>query len=88
RILELNPTHPIVERLQERICGVWVIHLETGQPVAFVRFEEAVQEIFAVEALPGMRFPDVVNHDVDLIGSAYVLPETAMAEVPAELRSR
>ena len=79
---------PLVERLQERISGVWAIHLETGQPVAFVRFEEAVQEIFAVEALPGMRFPDVVNHDVDLIGSAYVLPETAMAEVPAELRSR
>jgi hypothetical protein len=56
--------------------------------VAFVRFEDAVQEIFAVEALPGIRFPDVVNHDLELIGSSYVLPEAALAEVPAELRSK
>jgi uncharacterized protein (TIGR03032 family) len=79
---------PLVERLQERTCGVWVVRIDTGVTVAFVRFEDAVQEIFAVEALPGIRFPDVVNHDLELIGSSYVLPEAALAEVPAELRSK
>jgi uncharacterized protein (TIGR03032 family) len=78
---------PLVERLEERTCGVWVVHIETGRTVAFVRFEDAVQEIFAVETLPGLRLPDLVNHDPELIGSAYVLPDAALADVPADLRS-
>jgi uncharacterized protein (TIGR03032 family) len=77
---------PLVERLEERTCGVWVVNIETGQTVAFVRFEDAVQEIFAVELLPGVRFPDLVNHDAELIGTTYVLPDAALGDVPAELR--
>ncbi len=77
---------PLVERLEERTCGVWVVHIETGQTVAFVRFEDAVQEIFAVELLAGIRFPDLVNHDAELIGTTYVLPDAALGDVPAELR--
>ncbi|MCA9261814.1 MAG: DUF4915 domain-containing protein, partial [Planctomycetales bacterium] len=77
---------PLVERLEERICGVWAIHLETGRPVAFVKFEDAVQEIFAVEPLL-KRFPDLVNHNVEVIGSSYVLPDEALRDVPAHLRS-
>jgi uncharacterized protein (TIGR03032 family) len=78
---------PLVERLEERTCGVWVVHLETGRIVAFVRFEDAVQEIFAVEALAGIRFPDLVNHDPEFIGRSYVLGSAALAQVPRELRS-
>ena len=33
------------------------MNIQTGQTIAFVRFEEAVQEIFAVQVLPGRRFP-------------------------------
>jgi uncharacterized protein (TIGR03032 family) len=79
---------PLVERLQERTCGVWVVRIDTGATVAFVRFEDAVQEIFAVEALAGIRYPDLINHDLELIGTSYVLPEAALAEVPADLRSK
>lgn len=78
---------PLVERLEERNCGVWVVHLETGRIVAFVRFEDAVQEIFAVEALAGIRFPDLVNHDAEFIGRSYVLGSAALAQVPRELRT-
>jgi uncharacterized protein (TIGR03032 family) len=78
---------PLVDRVEERTCGVWVLDVRTGETVAFVKFEEAVQEIFAVEVLPGMRFPDLVNDNADLISSSYVLPEDALAEVPGELRS-
>jgi len=45
---------PITERLtaEERTCGVCVIDLRSGQVVALLRFETAVQEVFAVTVLP------------------------------------
>jgi uncharacterized protein (TIGR03032 family) len=79
---------PLVERARERTCGVWVVHIDTGSTVAFVRFEDAVQEIFAVEALLGVRFPDLINHDPELIGASYVLGDDALADVPPELRAK
>jgi uncharacterized protein (TIGR03032 family) len=80
----------ITERLQEteRTCGVWVIDIHRGQVIAFLKFEEAVQEIFAVALLPGMRFPDVINDNAELIGSSFVLPDEALRDVPPELQSR
>jgi uncharacterized protein (TIGR03032 family) len=79
---------PLVERLEERTCGVWVLNVETGQTVAFCRFEDAVQEIFAVEILAGSVFPDLVNHDAELIGRSYVLGDAALADVPEDLRAK
>ena len=79
---------PLVERLEERTCGVWVLNIETGETVAFCRFEDAVQEIFAVELLVGSLFPDLINHDVELIGRSYVLGDEALAEVPEDLRAK
>jgi uncharacterized protein (TIGR03032 family) len=79
----------ITERLKEteRTCGVWVIDIQRGQVVAFLKFEEAVQEIFAVALLPGMRFPDLINDNAELVGSSFVLPDDALRDVPAELRA-
>ena len=81
---------PLVERLkeaEERTCGVWVLNIETGETLGFCRFDEGVQEIFAVEALPGVRFPDLVNHDPKIVGQSYVLSNDALSEVPEELRN-
>lgn len=75
---------PLTERLNERICGVWVVNLETAQTVAFLKFEDAVQEIFAVRVLPNIRFPEIIDWDEQLIGSSYVLPDEALADVPQE----
>jgi uncharacterized protein (TIGR03032 family) len=72
---------PITERA-ERTCGVWVVDLTTGQTVAFVRFEAAVQEIFAVQVLPRLRFPDVINDDEKILSHSFVLPEQAAAVAP------
>jgi uncharacterized protein (TIGR03032 family) len=79
----------ITERLQEaeRTCGVWVVDIERGQVLAFLKFEDAVQEIFAVALLPGMRFPDLINDNAEIVGSSFVLPDEALRDVPAELRS-
>ncbi len=75
---------PLVEQLTERTCGVWVVNLETGQTVAFLKFEDAVQEIFAVQVLP-VRFPEIIDWDEKLIGTSYVLPDEALRDVPEEL---
>jgi hypothetical protein len=72
---------PLVERLAERACGVWVIHIETGQTVGFVRFEAGVQEIFAVHVLHGLRFPEVLEWGDAHLAHSYVLPDAALAEV-------
>lgn len=59
---------PIAERqLIDRSCGVWGIHIQSGQIVAFVKFEEAIQEIFAVDVdwLDRRRTAGRVGHDAD-----------------------
>jgi uncharacterized protein (TIGR03032 family) len=79
---------PIVERLAEdqRTCGVCAIDLATGQVVALLRFETAVQEIFAVTVLSGKRYPDLINDNEKLLENSFVVPDAALAEVPASLR--
>jgi uncharacterized protein (TIGR03032 family) len=69
---------PITERPGERNCGIWVVNIHTGQTVAFVKFEDALQEIFAVQVLPGIRFPELINDDDNLILNAYELPDEAL----------
>jgi len=75
---------PIAERaLEERACGVWVVNIENGQTVGFVKFEDAVQEIFAIEAVPA-RYPELVNEDRELLGGSFELADEALADVPPE----
>jgi uncharacterized protein (TIGR03032 family) len=74
----------IAER-PERCCGVWVVDLVTGRVVAFLQFEEAVQEIFAVQVVPA-RFPDVLNDNRTLIADTFILPEEALEDVAPALR--
>lgn len=73
---------PITERLTERTCGVWVVDIRSGQTVAFLRFEDAVQEVFAVQVLPAIRFPELLVEGDERIGSSYVLPDDALRLVP------
>jgi len=68
---------PLVERLQERICGVWVVNIQTGEILAFLRFEEGVQEIFAVQVVPA-RFPALLDMDHPRVHDSYSLPDEAM----------
>ncbi|MCP4377212.1 MAG: DUF4915 domain-containing protein, partial [bacterium] len=71
---------PLTQQTNERNCGVWAVDLRNGEVVAFLRFEEAVQEIFAVSVLQGIRFPEVINHDKELLGLSYSLPDEALKE--------
>ena len=82
---------PITERLpvEERMCGMWVVDIRDGRIVAFLRFEAGVQEVFAVQVLQGIRYPEILPEGVhdDVLSEAYVLPTPALADVrpaPAE----
>lgn len=72
---------PLSERVTEKQCGVWALDLRSGAPVGFLRFEGRVQEIFDVQALPGIRYPEIAEPDSDLVASSFALPQAALAEV-------
>jgi hypothetical protein len=55
--------------------------------VALLRFESAVQEVFAVTVLPGRRYPDLINDDEKLLENSFTVPDSALADVPAPLRA-
>ncbi len=79
----------ITEKMEEseRNSGVWVVDIRNGEILAFLKFEDAVQEIFAVAVLGQMRFPDLINHDPVITGNSFVLPDEALRQVPKELLS-
>jgi uncharacterized protein (TIGR03032 family) len=78
---------PITDRLapEERTCGVCVVDLRRGEPVALLKFESGVQEVFAVAVLP-RRFPDLINDDEELLESSFVVPTECLGEVADTVR--
>jgi uncharacterized protein (TIGR03032 family) len=48
---------PIAGRRQELRCGVGIIDLHSARLLAHLEFRSGVEEIFAVEVLPRLRFP-------------------------------
>lgn len=77
----------IAERPEsERACGVWAIDTHSGQVVGFVKFTDGVQEVFAVQVLSGMRWPEVLSDDPKRIAESYELPDEALRQVAVNLR--
>jgi uncharacterized protein (TIGR03032 family) len=80
---------PITERLtpEERTCGVCVVDLFAGEIAGLLRFEDAVQEVFAVAVLP-RRYPELVNDDETLLANSFVVPTESFADVAETVRAR
>ena len=72
---------PLINRVEKRSCGIWVINIETGQTLGFLRFEAGVQEIFAVEVLPETCFPEMLDWNDTRLAQSYVLPDEALSDV-------
>jgi uncharacterized protein (TIGR03032 family) len=70
---------PLMERLEERLCGLWAVNPVSGQIVGFLRFEELVQEVFDVALLPGLRYPEIAEEGSDAATNSFVLPEAQPA---------
>ena len=62
----------------QRQCGVWAVDLQTGRIAGFVRFEQDVREIFAVQVLH-RRWPDLLTDDDPILADSFVLPDEALA---------
>ena len=58
------------------------MNINTGETVGFLRFEEGVQEIFAVQVLPS-RFPEMLDWSDKNLMTSYVIPDEALQDVPA-----
>jgi uncharacterized protein (TIGR03032 family) len=65
---------PLVERLEERLCGVWIVDLKAGAVAGFLRFDDLVQEVFDVALLPGKRYPEIAEMGSTAVASSFELP--------------
>jgi uncharacterized protein (TIGR03032 family) len=67
---------PIAERRDELKCGVAAIDLVRGRLLGLLEFHTAVEEIFDVQILPGIRFPEVVGFQKEEVQHTFVVPTT------------
>lgn len=65
---------PLSERRNELKCGVAAIDLPTGQVIGLLEFQTAVEEIFDVQLLTGVRFPEIVGFQKEEIQHTFVVP--------------
>jgi uncharacterized protein (TIGR03032 family) len=65
---------PITEQ-SERLSGVWVVDIATGQIVAFLRFDGSVREVFEVMVLPETQYPELLMREDPRANDTFILPE-------------
>jgi uncharacterized protein (TIGR03032 family) len=65
---------PLAERRDELKCGVAVVDLRSGAAVAMLEFQTAVEEIFDVQLLLGVRFPELIGFQQETILHTFVVP--------------
>lgn len=70
---------PITQSDQPRHCGVWVVDLSTGSVAGAVVFTGEVNELFAVEVVPGALSPEVIVGDShnESLKRTYIVPSLA-----------
>lgn len=66
---------PVAGRFEERFCGVWIVDVERGEQVGFLRFEERITEVFDVALLAGIRFPELADPAGELARDSFALPD-------------
>ena len=55
-------------------CGIWVVDLRHGAAVEFMAFEAGCDEVFAVEVLPGIRWPAIIGFKQETVNGIYIVP--------------
>jgi uncharacterized protein (TIGR03032 family) len=68
---------PIAVHRDELKCGVAAVDLRRGRLLGLLEFQTAVEEIFDVQLLPGLRFPEVIGFQQETIHHAFVIPPAA-----------
>jgi len=65
---------PLAKRRDQLKSGIAVIDLRSGQFVAFLEFQTAVEEIFDVQILPAIRFPEVMGFQKESLHHTFIIP--------------
>jgi uncharacterized protein DUF4915 len=65
---------PLAERREQLKCGVAVVDLRSGQSIALLEFQTAVEEIFDVQLLPGLRFPEIMGFQKETLHHTFIIP--------------
>jgi len=75
---------PIAERREELRCGVGIVDLRAGRLAAHLEFQAGVEEIFAVDVLPGIRFPALSGPypEVDGVPTIWCAPSSDQHSLP------
>lgn len=65
---------PLAERREQLKSGVAVVDLRRGEVIAFLEFQTAVEEIFDVQLVHGLRFPEVIGFQQETIQHTFIVP--------------
>ncbi|MBC7854592.1 MAG: DUF4915 domain-containing protein [Pirellulaceae bacterium] len=65
---------PLAERRSELKCGIAVLDLRNVQTTTFLEFQTAVEEIFDVQLLSGLRFPEVIGFQQETLHHTFIVP--------------
>jgi uncharacterized protein (TIGR03032 family) len=65
---------PLAARRDELKCGVAVVDLAAGGVCGMLEFQSAVEEIFDVQLLAGLRFPEVMGFQKDTLHHTFIVP--------------
>jgi uncharacterized protein (TIGR03032 family) len=65
---------PLAERREQLKCGVAVVDLCSGHSIALLEFQTAVEEIFDVQLLPGLHFPEVMGFQKETLHHTFIVP--------------
>lgn len=69
---------PLAARRDGLRCGVAAVDLTDGRVVGLLEFQTAVEEIFDVQVLPGLRFPEVIGFQADAVLHTFVVPPAGL----------
>ena len=64
---------PLANRREQLKCGVAAVDLRHGGVIAFLEFQTAVEEIFDVQLLPGLRFPEMMGFRQETIQHTFIV---------------
>jgi uncharacterized protein (TIGR03032 family) len=73
---------PLAEHRDELKCGVAAVELYSGCAIGLLEFQTAVEEIFDVQLLSGLRFPEVVGFQKEAVHHTFIVPPAGEAIPP------
>ena len=68
---------PLENKINELECAIYMIDLNTGKQVGFVRFENTCDELFDVQVVPKTRNLNVIGFTKDTVNGIFVLPRNS-----------